>query len=74
MIQELKLTKDSTDDHLFGLELTTESGTYIKEFVHSDFGRTCPSLQDVMQSGKLDILSLDVQVSDTLSFELICNL
>ena len=62
MIHELKLTIDPTDDHLFNVEITTESGTYIKEFVHSDFGRTSPSLEDLMKTGKLDILTLDVQV------------
>lgn len=62
MIHELKLTLDPTDDHLFNLEITTESGTYIKEFVHSDFGRTSPSLKDFMATGILDILTLDVQV------------
>lgn len=62
MIYELKLTIDVTDEHLFNVEITTESGTYIKEFVHSDFGRTTPSLKDVMNTGILDILTLDVQV------------
>ena len=32
------------DEHHFKLELDTEAGTYIKEFVHGDFGRTRPSV------------------------------
>ena len=55
MIYELNVIADPTDDHLFNLEITTESGTYIKEFVHSDFGRTSPSLQELLGTGKLDI-------------------
>ena len=47
------------DAHHFYLELTSQAGTYIKEFVHGDFGRTKPSLRDIMKQD-VDILSLDV--------------
>ncbi|KAF3852703.1 hypothetical protein F7725_006058 [Dissostichus mawsoni] len=32
------------DSHHFYLEMKTQAGTYIKEFVHGDFGRTKPNL------------------------------
>jgi tRNA U54 and U55 pseudouridine synthase Pus10 len=37
------------------------SGTYIKEFCHGDFGRTRPSLGELLQC-QCDILALDVTV------------
>eukprot|EP00039_Didymoeca_costata_P006890 m.94324 g.94324 ORF g.94324 m.94324 type:complete len:491 (-) comp13440_c0_seq2:198-1670(-) len=39
--------------------LCTEAGTYIKEFVHGDFGRTTPSVGELL-SCEADIISLDV--------------
>ena len=45
--------------HFFVLLLNTSSGTYIKEFVHGDLGRTCPSLGSLLGC-KADILQLDV--------------
>mmetsp|Transcript_21295 Transcript_21295/g.68050 ORF Transcript_21295/g.68050 Transcript_21295/m.68050 type:complete len:181 (-) Transcript_21295:103-645(-) len=41
------------------LDLTTQAGTYVKEFVHGDFGRTSPSLGDLLGC-EADILQLDV--------------
>ena len=41
------------------LDLTTQAGTYVKEFVHGDFGRTTPSLGDILGC-EADILQLDV--------------
>lgn len=43
----------------FSLELETQAGTYVKEFVHGDLGRTFPSLSSIM-SDFMDILELDV--------------
>ena len=43
----------------FLLELTTQAGTYIKEFVHGDFGRTSPSVGSILGC-EADILQLDV--------------
>jgi tRNA pseudouridine synthase 10 len=53
--------KDSID-RIFKLNLITQSGTYIKEFVHSDFGRTEPHLADILGNCRADILQLDVMV------------
>lgn len=47
----------------FKLKLNTQAGTYIKEFVHGDFGRTQPSLGDLLGGVVIDILALDVMVS-----------
>jgi len=43
----------------FLLFLKTQAGTYIKEFVHGDFGRTMPSLGNLLNT-VCDILQLDV--------------
>uniref|UniRef100_A0A671QAF5 tRNA pseudouridine(55) synthase n=1 Tax=Sinocyclocheilus anshuiensis TaxID=1608454 RepID=A0A671QAF5_9TELE len=51
------------DRHHFTLKLCTQAGTYIKEFVHGDFGRTKPNLCDLMKTNA-DILELDVESVD----------
>ncbi|KRZ63214.1 putative tRNA pseudouridine synthase Pus10 [Trichinella nativa] len=47
----------------FLITLQAEAGTYIKEFIHGDWGRTRPSLSDLLGI-QLDILLLDVQSVD----------
>ena len=42
------------------VDLTTQAGMYIKEFVHGDCGRTVPSLKSLLQQGSADIIQLDV--------------
>uniref|UniRef100_A0A3P9Q9S6 tRNA pseudouridine synthase Pus10 n=1 Tax=Poecilia reticulata TaxID=8081 RepID=A0A3P9Q9S6_POERE len=49
------------DSHHFYLGLKTQAGTYIKEFVHGDFGRTKPNLCQLLKTDT-DILELDVEV------------
>ncbi|KAJ2060085.1 hypothetical protein GGI17_004022 [Coemansia sp. S146] len=44
----------------YKLRLESEAGTYIKEFVHGDLGRTAPSLAD-MAGVTADIIELDVE-------------
>ncbi|EDV29827.1 uncharacterized protein TRIADDRAFT_52642 [Trichoplax adhaerens] len=51
------------DAHHFKLYLTTQAGTYIKEFVHGDLGRTKPNLCTLLNMG-VDILELDVESVD----------
>ncbi|PNF36173.1 putative tRNA pseudouridine synthase Pus10 [Cryptotermes secundus] len=46
---------------LFKLDIKAQAGTYIKEFVHGDFGRTQPSLGQLLGGVYVDILALDVQ-------------
>lgn len=48
------------NDNFFVLTLETQAGTYIKEFVHGDLGRTTPSVREILGSDA-DILQLDVQ-------------
>ncbi|XP_042230224.1 tRNA pseudouridine synthase Pus10-like [Homarus americanus] len=48
------------DEHFFKLHLTTQAGTYIKEFVHGDLGRTSPSLGSILDLD-VDIVALDVE-------------
>ncbi|KAF7393997.1 hypothetical protein HZH68_010816 [Vespula germanica] len=59
--QELKnLPNAPTDDNtFFVLDVKTQAGTYVKEFVHGDFGRTKPSLCDLLNT-EVDIVALDV--------------
>ena len=45
--------------HFIQLDLTTQAGTYIKEFVHGDFGRTRPSVGSILGC-EADIIQLDV--------------
>ncbi|EHB15559.1 Putative tRNA pseudouridine synthase Pus10 [Heterocephalus glaber] len=51
------------DEHHFRLYLKTQAGTYIKEFVHGDFGRTNPNIGSLMNL-TADILELDVESVD----------
>ncbi|NP_001085415.1 tRNA pseudouridine synthase Pus10 [Xenopus laevis] len=51
------------DEHHFRLYLKTQAGTYIKEFVHGDFGRTKPNVGSIMETNA-DILELDVESVD----------
>lgn len=41
------------------IDVETQAGTYIKELIHGDFGRTKPSISTILGQ-KVDILSLDV--------------
>ncbi|PSC72039.1 tRNA pseudouridine synthase Pus10 [Micractinium conductrix] len=44
----------------FALHLRTQAGTYIKEFVHGDLGRSRPCLGDLLGGCRAQIVSLDV--------------
>ena len=46
--------------HFFTFDLVTQAGTYIKEFVHGDLGRTYPNLGTILNCNT-DILQLDVK-------------
>lgn len=54
---------DDHDDRLFKLEMSTQAGTYVKEFVHGDFMRTRPNLREIL-GFDVDIVALDVQSID----------
>ena len=53
------------DDYHFNVGLETEAGTYIKEFVHGDLGRTQPNLKEILGK-EVDILKLDVEKVDVV--------
>lgn len=42
------------------VNLQTSAGTYVKEFMHGDEGRTVPSIGDFLECGKVVVESLDV--------------
>lgn len=50
-------------EELFLLELCCEAGTYVKELVHGDFGRTQPNLSSLLGC-PVDLLALDVVAVD----------
>ncbi|RMX39843.1 hypothetical protein pdam_00013473, partial [Pocillopora damicornis] len=54
------MKSERIDSNHWNLFLKTQAGTYIKEFVHGDFGRTKPSLGDLLNA-ETDILELDVE-------------
>jgi tRNA pseudouridine synthase 10 len=47
-------------EEFFELVLETQAGTYIKEFVHGDLGRTIPNMSTIL-GVPTDILALDVE-------------
>lgn len=48
------------NQHYMLLRLTTSAGTYVKEFVHGDRGRTFPNVASILGCDA-DILQLDVE-------------
>lgn len=65
-IQRLKPNVDlSSPEACFGVvKLHTQAGTYIKEYVHGDLGRTLPNLATVGGIHSADLLELDVMDVD----------
>lgn len=45
------------------LDVVTQAGTYIKELVHGEFGRTHPSISSIIGT-EIDIVALDVNAID----------
>ncbi|XP_033342743.2 pseudouridine synthase 10 [Megalopta genalis] len=58
-IQTLLTTVSEDANMFFVLDIKTQAGTYVKEFVHGDFGRTKPSLCEILKT-EVDIVALDV--------------
>ncbi|XP_076314343.1 pseudouridine synthase 10 [Tachypleus tridentatus] len=58
-----EMSAEKIDEHRFQLSLSTQAGTYVKEFVHGDFGRTVPHLGSIL-GAETDIMELDVQCID----------
>lgn len=59
-INEIPEEHHNSIDNIFMLTLCVQAGTYIKEFVHSDFGRTKPNLCTLLPICEADIIALDV--------------
>ncbi|KAJ1654847.1 hypothetical protein IWQ61_005289 [Dispira simplex] len=58
-----RLEVQPLQDHWVLVHLTTEAGTYVKEFIHGDCGRSLPSFADLIGCSA-DILELDVENVD----------
>ena len=56
----LTLSARRISDHWFRLRMSTSAGTYVKEFVHGDCGRTRPSIGSML-GGRTDISELDCE-------------
>lgn len=54
-----KMSCEVVNEHMIILDLTTQAGTYIKEFIHGDLGRTLPNFSTIIGCAA-DILQLDV--------------
>lgn len=59
IIHWMTIEKITGSTQYFLLHLCTQAGTYIKEFVHGDLGRTYPSLGSILGC-RAEILQLDV--------------
>ena len=59
IIYELNI-KEIYNKHFMTVEIKSSAGTYIKEFVNGDLGRTYPSICDII-GNDCDIIQLDVE-------------
>lgn len=57
-----------SDSTYFKLRVNTQAGTYVKEFVHGDFGRTRPNIGELLGGVTADCLALDVEVRLVAAF------
>lgn len=48
------------------VEMKTSAGTYVKEFVHGDGGRTVPCLASLLEVESASVVTLDVLGVDLL--------
>ncbi|CAO3617076.1 unnamed protein product [Cunninghamella blakesleeana] len=65
-IHTLKMEKaeEKPDSHFAVVYMNTQAGTYIKEFVHGDLGRTKPNLATIIDAKYADLIELDVMEVD----------
>nr|ACF80348.1 unknown [Zea mays] len=59
IIHWMEIEKITGSSNYYLLHLCTQAGTYIKEFVHGDLGRTHPSIGAIIGC-RAEILQLDV--------------
>lgn len=55
----MRASRSSRSEKTLVLDVTTQAGTYVKELVHSDFGRTTPSCKSLIGE-EIDLMALDV--------------
>lgn len=63
MIYELKARVQKENPKVLVLDVVSQAGTYIKELVHGEFGRTTPSVSSIIGQ-PVDIMALDVMAID----------
>ncbi|KAI9306140.1 hypothetical protein BJ944DRAFT_160427 [Cunninghamella echinulata] len=65
-IHSLKMERaeKNTNSHFAVVYMNTQAGTYIKEFVHGDLGRTKPNLATIANVKYADLIELDVMEVD----------
>lgn len=65
VVQSMLITAEDVSEGVASvliIDLTTSAGTYVKEFMHGDGGRTVPSVKSLLklEDGEVTVLSLDV--------------
>lgn len=63
MIYELKAMVQKDNPKILVIDIVSQAGTYIKELVHGEFGRTKPSVSSIIGQS-VDIMALDVMAID----------
>ncbi|KAG2224080.1 hypothetical protein INT45_004961 [Circinella minor] len=53
-------TKEESEKHFAVVTMNTQAGTYIKEFIHGDLGRTQPNFASLAGVQAADLIELDV--------------
>ena len=57
--------RDIKPPHSFTITICAEAGTYIKEFVNGDLGRTTPSVREILgcetHCEQLDVMNVDLE-------------
>ena len=53
-------TKEETEKHFAVVTMNTQAGTYIKEFIHGDLGRTQPNFASLAGVQAADLIELDI--------------
>lgn len=59
----MSASRTNVSEKALVLDVTTQAGTYVKELVHSDFGRTSPSCKNLIGE-EIDLVALDVMAID----------
>ncbi|XP_065085561.1 putative tRNA pseudouridine synthase Pus10 [Ochlerotatus camptorhynchus] len=62
-VHSVKACACKTNERTIVIDVVTQAGTYIKELVHGDFGRTKPSFKSIIGQA-IDIHALDVMAID----------